>query len=131
MSLGAYNDIQHTQTIALNSHFAYFDSTADLESVYESEGAYKIGLLFCTVFGSAAICEITIRGQKFFLKGTEEGAQIIIPNSILWLDGSVDTIRTDIINYKLTDLEPGDGLMIISHRIGEKKTDNLYPAILP
>lgn len=122
-----YSSLEHTSKISLRTFIQVFSTEDYPDGVkIQSEGAYKIGLLW-TTDDVTKFCFATVDGgDEVQLFNAGGGRNIVVPFGIWYLDGNVNTVRDDIIEISFS----GDGegtLIAFFDRIVWKKDDNYYP----
>lgn len=134
-----YDSLEHSQKVTLRTFLKIVSTTqADqLEGEIVSEGAYRIGFALTRAPGSNWFCELNFNGEKMNLVPHDligvANLGFVTPFLTFWLEGNVNTVRDDIVPYRLYQDGEGDGeaqLLVFFERVVWRKDDNLYPAQL-
>lgn len=130
----SYSDIIRTSKLSNRTYTDTIKANNNKTGTIYSEGAWKIGIAYLRFTGGTGKVFLEFEdGLSFYLQPTDssDGKQLD-PDKILWLDGNVNTVRDDEINYTMdVNVNSVDRLIVFKHRIVEKKDDNIYPAQNP
>lgn len=131
-----YADLKHTGKLGLRTFVQKYPVSDYREGgKIQSSGSYRIGLYWnAEEFTVTDQVLISINGGPGFLLFSVPGAPmggvpgvINIPG-IYWMDGDVNTVRDDIIEFTFgTQTNLASELWVFFDRVGEKLDDTSYP----